>query len=65
MEQLFFDKGQYYASGERYENFENEVFYKIKNDIIFLESHNKNYTKEQYYKICEIYNFIKSLAIKG
>ena len=63
MEQLFFDKGQYYAGGERYENFKNEVLYKIKANITFLENHNKNYTKEQYQKICEIYNFIKCLTI--
>jgi len=61
MEKLFFDKGKYYASGERYENFKNEVLEKMKKNIVFLESHNKNYTKEQYYKICEIYNFIECL----
>ena len=61
MEKLYFNKSKWYASGERYENFKNDVLEQIKRKITFLESHNKNYTKEQYYQISEIYNFIECL----
>lgn len=39
-----------------------DLLYTLKSNVDFLESHNKNYTKEQYYKICELKAFIKSLA---
>lgn len=64
MEKINFNKGQYYAYGYRYDNLV-EVLEEMKTKIEFLESHNKNYTKEQYYKICDIYNFIKCLELMG
>ena len=30
------------------------LFYYVSNSIEWLESHNKNYNKEQYYRICDL-----------
>lgn len=63
MQKLYFNKGQYYANGYVYDNFD-EILDEMKSKIIWLESHNKNYTKEQYYKVCDLYNFIRCLEVK-
>ena len=41
-----------------------DFLYKMIELIDFLESHNKNYTKEQYYKILDLQELIKTLGIK-
>lgn len=43
---------------------DHDFLYKMKELIDFLESHNKNYTKEQYYKILDLQELIKTLEIK-
>ena len=37
----------------------NDLIYSMKRNIDYLECHNKNYTKEQYYKILELQSFIR------
>ena len=40
-----------------------DLLYTLKSSVDFLESHNKNYTKEQYYKICELQSFFRYCSI--
>ena len=40
-----------------------DLLYTLKSNVDFLESHNKNYTKEQYYKICELQSFLRYCSI--
>lgn len=64
MQKLTFDNKKYYADNHVYYNLA-EILDDIKSKIIWLESHNKNYTKEQYYKICDLYDFIRCLEIEN
>ena len=41
-----------------------EFFERLKSKIDWLESHNKNYTKQQYFFICDLQAFLKSLEIE-
>ena len=63
MQKLTFDNKKYYADSHIYYNLD-EILEEVKSKIIWLESHNKNYTKEQYYKICDLYDFIRCLEVK-
>ena len=40
-------------TGLSFETMEDLFFY-VSNSIGWLESHNKNYNKEQYYRICDL-----------
>lgn len=41
-----------------------EFFERLKSKIDWLESHNKNYTKQQYFFIYDLQAFLKSLEIE-
>lgn len=40
-----------------------DLLYTLKSDVDFLESHNKNYTKKQYYAICKLQHFINNCKL--
>lgn len=46
-------------------NFESieQIYFYIKNLLMWLECHNKNYTKEQYYKICTLLDIMEAIEI--
>lgn len=47
-------------TGLYFENVEQLYFYVLQ-QIEFLEAHNKNYTKKQYYKINDLFDIIRSV----
>lgn len=49
-------------TGLNFENKEDLYFY-IKNTIDFLESHNKNYTKEQYHRIIDLKEILENIEM--
>lgn len=49
-------------TGLDFENKEDLYFY-IKNTIDFLESHNKNYTKEQYHRIIDLKEILENIEM--
>ena len=38
-----------------------DLLYTLKSNVEYLESHNKNYTKEQYYRILTLKAFIQNM----
>ena len=52
-----------FGNSKEYENEQDALYYIIKH-LEFLESHNKNYTKEQYNKIIDLLDIIKAIKIK-
>lgn len=42
-----------------------DLLYSLKSDVEFLESHNRNYTKKQYYAICALKAFIMNCKVKN
>ena len=41
--------------------YNNDTISKLKDLVYYLKTHNKNYTKEQYYRILEIEEILESL----
>lgn len=50
-------------TGRRFDNSEQLYFY-IQYVIEFLKVHNKNYTKKQYEKIDELFDFVRCIEFK-
>lgn len=50
-------------NGFEFSSEENTLEY-IKRKLEFLESHNKNYTKEQYYIICDLFSLVKCIEME-
>jgi len=49
-------------TGLEFESF-SDLYYYIEHHIGYLMTHNKNYTKEQMYKISDLYEITKSVDI--
>ena len=50
-------------NGFEFSSEENTLEY-IKRKLEFLESHNKNYTKEQYYIVCDLFSLVKCIEME-
>lgn len=50
-------------NGFEFSSEENTLEY-IKRKLEFLESHNKNYTKEQYYIICDLFSLVECIEME-
>lgn len=49
-----------HSTGRKFENLE-QLYLRVLYDIEFLKVHNKNYTKKQYEKIDELFEYIRSV----
>lgn len=50
-------------NGFEFSSEENTLEY-IKRKLEFLESHNKNYTKEQYYIVCDLFSLVECIEME-
>lgn len=50
-------------NGFEFSSEENTLEY-IKRKLEFLESHNKNYTKEQYYIVCDLLSLVNCVEME-
>lgn len=50
------------TTGRKFDNIEQLYFY-VQYVVEFLKVHNKNYTKRQYEKIEELFDFIRSIEL--
>ena len=47
-------------TGRKFENLE-QLYFRVLYDLEFLKVHNKNYTKKQYEKIDELFDYISAV----
>lgn len=60
---LVLDKDKMYRFGYCFETVDDVYFY-VYHIAEWLESHNKNYTQDQYYNICALKDALECLKVK-